>query len=787
MSGRGLWRVGLWLAGVAACAAIVGTARFSADLSTFLPRSPSAAQEILVEQLRDGVVSRLILVAIEDAPPSVLAPLSKTMAAQLRTYPDFVSVNNGDDQSLAKDRDFLWRNRYLLSPDVSPEHFTPAALRRALENDLQLLGSAAGAMVKTMLPEDPTGDMLRVIGQFQGGEHPASRDGVWFSPDISRALLVIQTSAPGFDADAQQRDLLLIDGALLAAKAATPGSQDARLLESGPGVFTVRIRDQVKEDAFRLSILATLAVAGLLLLVYRSPVMLVLALLPVATGALAGIAAVSLGFGSVHGITLGFGVTLIGEAVDYAIYLFTQTAPGRPPEETLPRIWPTLRLGVLTSVCGFSAMLLSSFRGLAQLGLFSIVGLIVAVSVTRWVLPVLLRRDFATVRSTRFGPAIMRLVLRVRALRYPLLILVLAAASLLAFRHGNLWDDELSSLSPVSQQDQLLDRQLRNDLGAPDVRYMAVVNAPGEQQALAASETLGTSIQRMEGEGILAGFDSPAFYLPSESTQRARQAAIPAAPALRANLDQALSGLPFRSQTFAPFLADAAEAKNQPLLDRDSLRGTNLAAKLDGLLIRRVGDWTALLPLRGVADPDRLKAEIASSGQAGILLLDLKGDSDRLYQSYRHQAMLLALLGALAIVALLFLSFRSPRRVYAVVAPLAAAVVVTVALLAASGGRLSIFNLVGLLLVVGVGSNYALFFERRDAGGEASARLLRERIIVSLMLANLCTVIGFGVLTFSRIPVLHGIGMTVAIGAILSLVFSAILSMSKDDRDQAGP
>jgi len=788
MSARHLWRIGLWLAGVAACVAIVATARFSADLSTFLPRSPSAAQEILVQQLRDGVVSRLILVALEDAPPDVLAPLSKSMAAQLRASPDFTAVNNGDDQSLAKDRDFLWRNRYVLSPAVTPEHFTPAALRQALGHDLELLGSSAGVLVKATLPADPTGEMLRVIGQFQGGEHPAARDGVWFSPDMSRALLVIETVAPGFDADGQQHDLLLIDNALAAAKQAVPGARDARLIETGPGVFSVRIRDQVKEDAFRLSLLATLAVAGLLLLVYRSPVTLVLALLPVATGALAGIAAVALGFGSVHGITLGFGVTLIGEAVDYAIYLFTQTAPGQPPEETLPRIWPTLRLGVLTSVCGFSAMLLSSFRGLAQLGLFSIVGLIAAVSVTRWVLPVLLRRDFATRRSALFGPAIMRLSARARALRYPLLVLVLAAVALLAFRHNDIWDDELSSLSPVSQADQQLDRQLRADLGAPDVRYMAVVSAPGEQQALAASETLGTLIERLKGEGVLAGFDSPALYLPSQSTQRERQAAIPAASVLRANLRQALAGSPFRAETFEPFLADAEAAKNQAPLGPDSLRGTNLAAKLDGLLIRRGDGWTALLPLRGVTDAGRLKAELASSGQAGILLLDLKGDSDRLYQSYRHQALLLALLGALAIVALLFLFFRSPKRVYAVVAPLAAAVAVTIALLALTGGRLSIFNLVGLLLVVGVGSNYALFFERRDSGGEeAGARQHRERIIVSLVLANLCTVIGFGVLTLSRIPVLHGIGMTVAIGAMLSLVFSAILSVSKYDISQAGP
>ena len=57
-------------------------------------------------------------------------------------------------------------------------------------------------------------------------------------------------------------------------------------------------------------------------------------------------------FGAVHGVTLGFGVTLIGEGVDYAIFLFAQTLPGLAPQRALDRIWPTLRLGVLTSICG---------------------------------------------------------------------------------------------------------------------------------------------------------------------------------------------------------------------------------------------------------------------------------------------------------------------------------------------------------------------------------------------------------------------------------------------------
>ena len=95
--------------------------------------------------------------------------------------------------------------------------------------------------------------------------------------------------------------------------------------------------------------------------------------------------------------------------------------------------------------------------------------------------------------------------------------------------------------------------------------------------------------------------------------------------------------------------------------------------------------------------------------------------------------------------------------------------VITTAAIVIGGRPLTIFHLVGLLLVVAVGSNYSLFFEHPTATVED-----RERTLVSLLFANVATVIGFGLLSFSSVPVLHAIGSTVAIGAVLSLVFSAI-------------
>jgi len=82
---------------------------------------------------------------------------------------------------------------------------------------------------------------------------------------------------------------------------------------------------------------------------------------------------------------------------------------------------------------------------------------------------------------------------------------------------------------------------------------------------------------------------------------------------------------------------------------------------------------------------------------------------------------------------------------------------------------------VGLLLVVAVGSNYSLFFDRRVASGPD-----RRRTVVSLLFACVSTLIGFGLLSFSAVPLLNAIGATVGIGAALALACSAILSRSED-------
>ena len=781
----------LWLLALGLSALVVARARYSADLSAFLPRSPSATQLLLVQQLRDGLASRLILIGIEGADGATRAQLSHALAMNLRERPEFVSLSNGEAASEDRDRDFIFQHRYELSAAVTPERFSIDGLRAAIADNLELMASPAGLLAKSLFLSDPTGETLQVIDEFQGAAQPRRDHGVWSSGDGARALLIAQTRAVGSDTDAQARALALIRAAFnaslrdpaIATSAAQGASAPPQLLLSGPGLFSVEARATIEHEALRLSLLSTALIVTLLLLVYRSVPTLLFGLLPVASGALVGIAAVALGFGVVHGITLGFGVTLIGESVDYSIYLFVQSRLGRtaPPEDAAVRsLWRTIGLGVLTSVCGFASLLPSSFPGLAQLGLYSISGLIAAAAVTRFVLPQLLPVGLRVADLAPLGAAAARLLARVRlaAAASAAAALALLCALVLVHDRDRLWNRDLSALSPVSSAALALDASMRADLGAPDIGTLVVVNAGSEQAALQLSEAVSARLDALIGDGVIAGYDSAARFLPSQATQSARLASLPAAAPLAARLAAATGGLTLRPEALQPFVQQAAAARLAAPLKRADLDGASFALAADALLWQRDGLWHALLPLRAVAGADnidvaRVRAELATLASGQVLVMNIKQELDALYGSYLAEAVHLSLAGLGAIVLLLLIALRSPARTARVIAPLLLAVLAVGAGFALAGTRLTILHLIGMLLIVAVGSNYALFFDRRAADSDRAALPLT---LASLLIANTCTVIGFGVLAFARVPVLSALGATVAPGTLLALLFAALLA-----------
>jgi predicted exporter len=751
------------------------------DVSSFLPGPATAEQRLMTAQLRDGLSTRIMLLSLRlpTAKPteeqrSALVAASHAVREKLAAKGPFAWVVNGDLNVHRLDRERLFAARYLLSPTVNAQQFTPLGLRQAFVQLEQELISMRGPAIKSIAAQDPTLESLHLMDKASEQIGALSSSEVWFSQNGQAAILLMETRARG-DAIDEIRATIAAARAVAddALKLWPQALADSRpVVEfAGSGYFNVQSHEAIGKDAERLSVLAVLLVAALLLWSLRSPRLLILALVPVCSGTLAGFAVVGWVYGSIHGITIAFGVTLIGEAVDYAIYTFVQRdAQGRHA----PKFWRQLALATLTSLIGFAAMYFSGFQGLQQLGLFSIAGLLVAAACARWLLPPLLPLGNRDIRWDRFT-WLPHWAARLRLARWPVLVLTVAAPAWLWLQQNGLWQDSLDSLSSSSAEETRRDQALRDAIGVPDLRTLVAVHGATLEQALQRTEALGVMLDGLVSGGQLKSYDSPAVLLPSEQTQQRRLQALPEQSALREAMHEALQGGRLKPQGFDAFLDAVAKTRRDGPVTIDYYRGTLIGRWLDAQIVRSPDGIHILLLARpansGQSVAQILRDPIKKNSLQGVSLIDLQHDVEVLVADYRRQAMNAALAGGALIVLLLVLQLRRAPAVLSMLATLCSTVVLTAAAIVLLKGQLTVFNLVALLLVAGVASNYTLFFSTLSQDPQE-----RQRASLSVLLAAASTFIGFAMLATSSTPVLAMIGLTVAIGAVLGVLTSMVFS-----------
>ncbi len=745
-----LW---LWLA-LLAVGAFYSLTRVSvvSDMAAFLPRGEGLEQALLLDALREGPAARLIIVALGGTEDTVrLATASRAMADRLRDDTRFLRVANGPSALPAAEQERWFAHRYLLAP-LPPEAFTADGLRTEMEARLRELSAPLPPLDKARLPADPQAVFRRVLAAWQEGNTPPLQHGVWFDAAGRQALLLLETRAGGFDLDAQE-----------AARAAIVAAVEAGVSVelSGPGIIAAASRDIIRSEVQWLSALATLALLAILLIAYRSPRLLLLSALPLVAGIVAAVTMTGLVFGSLHGITLAFGITLLGVAIDYPLHLFSHLHGGEAPRHTLRRIWPTLRLGVASSAVGYLAMAASPFAGLAQLAVFTVSGLVAAALTVRWVLPLLLPA----------APAMRLLPFAAggagRGL-WTLPLLLLPALAYLLLTPRSLLETELSALSPVPPAWRALDERLRQAVGAPDVSRLLLLQGRSAEEVLQRSEVLAAALDALRTDGIIGGYRLPSQYLSAATTQSARAAALPDPVPLVAAVETARQGLPFRAGLFEPFLRDVEASRALAPLTPSAVADTVVGTRLSALLRPHGDGWLGLVPLYAVQDEAALLHWTAQAAPA-VQYLNLRLAADQMVERFLRGAGGYLLAGVVLILLLLGAGLRDAARLARVVLPVLTALALTAALLHVLGAQLSLFHLVALLLVLGLGIDYGLFFARPVAA-EEYARTGHAVTVCAISTASV-----FGILALSQIPVLHAIGSTVALGVVLSYGFARLV------------
>ena len=745
-------RVGAWLA-VALFAAWLITARLqvTVDLAYFLPAPATEQETVLVDRLGQGPGSQLIFISLAAGEGADLYTLVDAVRAGLEQTDLFTRVMTGQlDAGIAAIPVAIWRNRYLLV-DIDT---SDAGLHDAVRARLADLAVLADRDATALFAADPYLASLSVLENLAG---PALSSGAnWVSNDGSTANLIAETRAPAFDGNEQQVAVRAIREVV-----ANAGGHDLEL--HGVGVYGAELQATIQREARFRSLLASVAIALVLLLAYRDWRILLIASVPLILGGVAGLAALAAVFGKVHGITLAFGFTLFGVAIDYPLHVISHLR-GNPVQSRVDLIWPTLRLGALSTVVAYVAIAGAGSVGLAQLGCFSAVGILVALAATRTLVPGLIRR---------YGRSAGPFALPARAVathaHATWVIGLVVGASLLLIHPGPVWTNDLSSLTPISAERLKRDSELRAALGAPDIRHLLIVRSTDRQRVLERTEAVGQRLAQAVRDGIIDHAQTVTTLLPSAATQRARRDRLHSTTDWKARLARATADTPFRADAFAPFgEAVARTASDTALVTADDYRGSSLEALVAGGLYFDGEQWVSVVTLSGLRDVAALR-DSAFVDAPDVGLVDLKDASLSLVERYRTRTLFVLAIAFATIGVLLVWRIGLTDRSLWILGTLSTAILLTTGLTAQLLGSLSLFNLVATVLVAGLGLDYCLFLSRRGSDA-ADARDTRHAVHACVA----STLAAFTVLALSAVPVLHSIGLTVAVGVSVNFLLARL-------------
>ncbi len=558
-------------------------------------------------------------------------------------------------------------------------------------------------------------------------------------------------------------------GAVAAARAAVQRScPNCTLLATGAALFSAAAQNEARQEVFWLTAVSMLFIVLLILLVFRSLRPLILGVLSVGAGVLAGAAAVVIGFGSVHILTLVCGTTLLGIAIDYAFLYFAEHwFGGGLAQHTLKSVLPGLTMGLITGVIAFAFLLLAGFPALTQIAVFSVAGLVMSYATVVLLFPLALRRRPAVRFATllQFPQRLLVLACRRTRWRYlvPLILLMLSIPGWLRLHTSDAVRELQNFPKPLLNADQ----DVRTLLGQTPPPGFFLIEGANIQQALQREETLFQITAAAFPGAVALGLSR---FLPSESRQQVNLDTWATVYRDPAALQRAFAhiGLP-------PEYVNTLEAgwKHNPHTPLTSQ--ALLAAEPDlGQFVVRAGNHLALIATLMASLSTVPQLQNAAAQVPGVSFVAPLQRLTDTFRQIRWRATWLVVAGYV-LISLLLIWRYGRRDTLRMLYPPLLSLAVTLGALGWLQVPVNIFVIVGLILVLGVGRDYTVFL-REGARSPATA--------LGVTLAALATLCSFGMLAFSAIPVLHAFGLATLIG-ILASYLSAPLSIAPHTREAA--
>ena len=740
---------------------------FETDIQALLPRGEnSELTQRAGQRLFDYAGDKLMLVIGSPRQADALAAADKTRQILQHSPLVVVDTLSSRAEQVAGQMQLFTRHRFHL---LSEQQRRLLGRGQAITLAQQALRDIYGLQSwsrSTAIAQDPLNLLQGYQNSLQAGTPPMELAGGHVllhstaRPDWHYVLLLARSRGSSLNLAAQQAVVNQIDQI---EQRLDREHDDISLWRSGIVFHAAAAARQARHEITLIGSGSAIGIVLLFLATFATLRPLLLSLASVLYGSLCAFTLCHYLFGTIHLLTLVFGASLIGVAIDYSLHYFTRLhslsgeARGR---SALRAIFPGLLLGLITTVIGYGSLAHAPLPGLRQIASFSVAGLVSAWLFVVAIYPltrVTFKREYpAVLLKLAFLPWWGWRRLSDRQAIAGMTILSLACLGICYSRLDSA--DDVRALYQPSAQLLQQEQQIQALVGSYAANQFFLISAGDAETVLQLEEKLQPILEQLRTQGTIKQWNGISRYLPSIARQRQNYEVLERGV-------YGAAGVAWPLMTSIGFDQGAQDALQQAFVASkgdDLLPGAWMSSagkELQLLWLDPVGGQRAsMVTLQGIVDLAPLRA--AAGQLEGVRFVDRVAEISELLGAQRYSASALLAAAYGSVMLLLLLRYKSPGALVLAFIPMLATLL-SLSMLALAAIPISIFHVFALFLVLGLGMDYSIF-AREAAPGDSDCRL-------AILLSALTSCLSFGLLALSSTPMVQAFGLTVLLGSLFNL------------------
>ncbi len=697
-----------------------------------------------------------------------------------------------NENAMNEMREFFFKHRYTLQGRAVREMLAKGDFESLKNRALQKIYGSFSMADLNHLDEDPflLGDAAFenfVQNSPMSLSRFAIRDGVLYATDSNATYVmwsaVLSEKVPSISSE--DHVVARLNHVLDSLKMAQPGLLVAK---SGVPFHSFESSDRAKSEIAWISGVSIVLILLLLLYVFRSPVPILATLSTIAVGIFTALAFTWFVFGNVHVFTFVFGTSVIGVSIDYAVHFFVHRKAG--VLNVRSNIIKGLLLGFLTTELSYVALTFADFSLLRQMAVFSMAGLLSSFLTITLLFHAAFENaicsgegsaaksvpaNLPTRLPTVFLNAYAKLPKWGVRLMFVLFVLALLPGLKQLHVHtdiGNFYtmNDEIKASEALSSK--------LNNLGVAPSYF--IVEGEQDYILLENEELLTERLNQAEKEGLVKSYLAVSNIIPPKNYRikyyktfwnlifgkgtLLKSFLKDSSVLIKPNVRDYLNDIGIENDS--AFVASLNLSNNLTkirFLENDSFP-QSLRSILQILWIGHVGDkyYSAVLPLHV---SDKFDAQKIAEGLPNVYAVNKMQNINNALTKISHVSLKLVGVAYAVVFLILVFVYKFKDAVRIIRAPVLASFFAS-SVFGYAGIDFNFFAIVGVILTLGIGIDYALFFKE---GGRSNLTTA-----LAIMLSAATTLISFGGLVCSAFVPVHTFGLAVLLGISCCFLLSPL-------------